>query len=68
MIEFEITLRDTFGEHTRTYQITEEEAARTGDRELLEQISELVLDDIIRNWRSDTPQSADQVSGLKDFL
>lgn len=51
MIEFEVTLRDRNGEHNRVYQMTEEEAAATGDRHLMERVSELVLQDVIQEWR-----------------
>ena len=51
MIEFEVTLRDRNVEINRGYYMTEEQAAATGDRELLETVSKLVLQDVIQEWR-----------------
>lgn len=51
MIEFEVTLRDRHNEYHQTYTMTEEQAAATGDRHLMEQVVEQTMRGVIQQWR-----------------
>lgn len=51
MIEFEVTLRDGRDEFTKTFMMTHEQAAATGDRHLMERVVEQTVDSVVQEWR-----------------